>query len=273
MHDPAARWRVGVSTGVAARAGYAPERALEYARAHRFEMLQVYLTAGHAASVEGIEKLAKAALAAGIELLVHAPFNLGCPELAAPRWLEAASRLLGYQDRRTVVSHVDSREPLAAAMAGIEKLREAGLLPAPENAHHADSVDAAAAGWRFFTDVLRAASHTGPVSVTLDIPRLFDRPNHLRDRWQQCLAELRDLALERDLEVLLHLIDCSCEDQSDRRSWCPIGKGLLPWQEILALLGPQLRVTGAILEYEDPDTPLESRERLLSWAGVATGGP
>ena len=69
---------------------------------------------------------------------------------------------------------------------------------------------------------------------------------------------------------MLHLIDSENLDMSVRNDWCPVGRGVIPYEVLLPQIASAVRLNAIILEYEDQENPLASRPFLDKW--LVTGG-
>jgi sugar phosphate isomerase/epimerase len=265
---------IGIATSVARAGGYDAFAALELARAHGFDLLQVYVDRPERYTRQRWRELAREARRAAVRLIVHAPEPFGRPALLQPGFLEVCELLLGEEPRPLVVAHMDAKAPCAAALSAMAALRERGFLPAPENAHRAASQEEALAEWDYYLALIREADDC---VVTLDLPRLFAAENHFGDRWLPALRQWRAVVQAARRPVLLHLIDCRSADQRNRDNWRHLGAGDLPWQLALPLLEGLPHVAGVVLEFEEPRMAVRSlpfaRRMLRRLRGAEGRGP
>jgi hypothetical protein len=66
----------------------------------------------------------------------------------------------------------------------------------------------------------------------------------------------------KNISIILHLID-SYDSSQKRATYCPIGEGYIPYQELFDfILKTNTPVSDIILEFEDKINPIKSRKYL-----------
>jgi hypothetical protein len=112
-----------------------------------------------------------------------------------------------------------------------------------------------------------------------DISRLFDAVLGLtEEEASKLVSDVVQGLGQPDLEipVLLHLIDSTSLDLEHRTHWCPLGTGVIPYDELLKqIFASTTRIEAVIFEFEDKRNPLESLPFLYKCirAGVSVHHP
>ncbi len=246
---------IGVATTVGWNGrAYDTFDALAYARAHGFPLLQVYLNPELVANAGLRQRVVHQAAAAGIHLLGHAPALLGDGPATAPAVTAAARDLLQNEPMKWVVHHFDENLPVAETLAWVERLLADGVIPCVENFHGDAGREAACKHYTNYLELLQTLRARGlEVPAVIDIPRFFDPKLGLThdessDLTVNVLGELARLGVP----VILHLIDTSVADVTQRHRWCPIGAGVIGYDTLLPrALTVGLRVPAVVLEFDD----------------------
>jgi sugar phosphate isomerase/epimerase len=103
------------------------------------------------------------------------------------------------------------------------------------------------------------------VIPVLDLPRLFvpEIFNNF-DSLDLCLKIIEHMAVNTE-HVILHLIDMKNHNHISRDSWCPVGRGLMPYKKIFDFAKQKnIHYDHWVLEYENKELTLESLVYLAS---------
>lgn len=222
--------RVYLASSVAE--GFDLIETVELAERHGFDGVQLYLSEPFL-SERYFNRLLRVIKRAGVGVMVHLP-DVYTSILDGP-----VKRLLAETQPRKALIHY--RDGMAIpAIKGIKT----GL----ENAVFGYE--------REYYDRLLETARGGGYFWAFDVPRIFGEIPGDRGKIHRFLVHLFDRLGSDDV---LHLID-QVDFGRDRELWCPFGEGLLaPYMEyILKFRGP------IVLEYEDIDMALRSRDVLLS---------
>ena len=96
----------------------------------------------------------------------------------------------------------------------------------------------------------------------LDIARLYHASVNLRHKAFPLLDGAFEAFSFIKIPIILHLIDVKSDSQ-ERKSWCPLGQGIIPYTEICGLLVQRkVSVHIVVLEYEDKVNPIASKQFL-----------
>ncbi|MBN2053883.1 hypothetical protein JW905_03100 [bacterium] len=260
---------IGVATSIAASRGYDPLFAAEWAATHRFDLLQVYLTDQRASDRVLLRALARVTGAAAMTCLVHAaePLTGACRERFATTI--RAAHVLAEDGDALLVLHANPETSLQKAMQGALLMKAENIVPAIENYSRPGT---GRNDFAYYLDLLKLLCHHGvPHLAVLDLPRYFNQADLAwAAGWAALRRTISHLAANRT-GIILHLIDTTSTQQSDRTAWCSLGEGILPLKDaLMALLENGVHMIAAILEYEAPDSCLASRATLAQWLGGFT---
>ncbi|GAB4371298.1 MAG: hypothetical protein Kow0042_13980 [Calditrichia bacterium] len=259
---------IGIANSVSANFGYDPLDAIQFAIQSNFSIIQIYLPESIVNDRAQLNRIR--------QLLLSEP-NL-IPYLHADGYLDgefverAYTRLLfefaAELNNSRVIIHFDESTPLEEILKSIERLAQYESPVLLENYFQKSGQENAEKNIRKYMAIFTLAnSRGGAVSLfpVLDLPRFFHKNLQMEnDQALQWCYQLFNYFGNRQIPVLLHLIDCR-EASQERRGYCPIGEGYLPYQEIFSFIKKTApTIEGIILEYEDKINPLKSRENLLS---------
>lgn len=256
--------QLGISSGVAAYAGFEPLIGLNLAISHQFSWFQVFLSDSMAAEEHAVQRFHELAKKHRINLLVHAASQLGAISPATLARLSVIVPKLSAPGQPLLVCHYNGDLSVAEALAALHQLTAAGLHPALENYSRAGRGPEDSSG---YGKLIQKALITGlPITVVLDLPRFFNRRDFPAAQGIACLKKLLLTLTDLNPELILHLIDTDSEQQGDRSQWRPIGQGRLPLHECwLLLLANGWQLKAVILEYERIDLCLQSRATVAQW--------
>lgn len=261
--------RIGVASSVSLDKGtFDSLIALDYAARNGFSPVQLYLDSRIIESPPAREEVRARARAHRLTIMLHAPGLLKLPEVGNEPTIQAALELLADESYRRVVYHYDETQPVEQSMAATESLCAAGITPCIENFHQLGGAVSARRHYEQFLDLLLATSKKSlPVVPVFDIPRAFHPGLELTadDASRLTIDVLRRIG-SMGLPVLLHLIDTRGPRQI-RSEWCALGDGMIPYAQIFRSTADIVRFDDVILEYEDRENPLPSRDFLQSLFG------
>jgi hypothetical protein len=261
---------IGVATSVAAASGFDPLETLAYAHRHRFPLVQPYLDARVVGDAALRRRVSDRARELGIDLLWHAPGLLRADPATSPALFAAIGGSPDQPASKRVVYHFDETLPVAETLRLVGELHRAGVRACVENYHQLGGPEAGRRHYRNYLELFRQAGEAGlaPVGV-IDIPRVFDARLGLSpEEAGRLTAEVLGRLGELGVRVVLHLIDSTNPDMAERRDWCPVGRGVIPYPALLTAVQPE----AVVLEYEDPQNPLDSRPFLASVFGAGEAG-
>lgn len=258
--------RIGVTSSVSCDNGcFNPLAALDYAALNGFSLVQLYLDAQLITDQPARERIVECAQKYHLSSIIHAPGLLKVPDATDQLGVRAALHLLTCEKRPRVVYHFDETQSVEKSLAIIESLCAMGIIPCIENFHQLRGADKARQNYEKYLTLLsqidKRSLHAIPV---IDIPRVFHVALELADEDAYALTiEVLQRIGAMEFPVLFHLIDVKCRDQK-RDQWCPVGQGIIPYSRIFREIAHLVRCDDIVLEFEDRENPLSSREFLQS---------
>jgi hypothetical protein len=262
--------RIGVASSVSFKDGtFDPLVALDYAARNGFSPVQLYLDSQIVTDRGARENVLACARKHRLPIMLHAPGLLKLPEASEASIVSAAFELFAHENtRRRVVYHFDEIQSVEASLAITKLLCELDIVPCIENFHQLRGVKDARRNYAKYLDLLsRIRDRSLPAIPVIDVPRTFHEALELTDE-EACSLTIDVLRRIGSMEfpVLFHLIDTRFRRHA-RSDWCPLGEGIIPYARIFRETAGQIRCDDVVLEFEDLENPLPSREFLKSLAG------
>ena len=197
-----------------------------------------------------------------LTLIAHAPATLKWANVLDDSINSAIKNLLALESKALVVHHFDETVHFEEALNCLQYLHDQGFTTCLENFFIREA-ETSEKSFRDYLLLLREAKGRSiELMPVFDIPRLYDS--------QVKLAHMAHLLIENALNVfksietpiILHLID-TYNDAQIRSSWCPLGRGIIPYTNILQQLKQyKIPIHMVILEFEDRINPIESKQFL-----------
>ena len=231
--------------------------ALAFAIANDFRSIQYYLSPSLSKDRQKILRLARESFDANIEIICHGPSPLNdLPP--TPDLITAVKDLFSFQKDPALLLHHDPSCDIDSALSTAKLIADSGVSILLEN-FYPKTINPDLAIASYIELLRKAESALVPLTPVFDIPRLFIRWIANDHDPMQLSKRLIDGISGSGKSIVLHMIDSSSADQ-DRPSWRPIGMGSIPYDEILSYIEHSgIKVSTAVLEYEDKASALESR--------------
>ena len=197
-----------------------------------------------------------------LALIAHAPATLKWTNVSDDSINSAVTNLLASESKALIVHHYDETVPFEETLKCLQYLRDRGFTPCLENFFMRGAETSEKSLRDYLLLLMEAKDRSIELMPVFDIPRLYDS--------QIKLAHMADLLIENALNVfklietpiILHLID-TYNDAQLRSSWCPLGRGIIPYTNILQQLKQRkIPIYMVILEFEDRINPIESKQFL-----------
>ncbi|KMQ52067.1 hypothetical protein CHISP_1056 [Chitinispirillum alkaliphilum] len=244
---------IGIASSVSAHCGYDPFDTLSYAVKNNISSVQLYLDRSLMQSPSDIDRLSQIAKESNISLVCHSPEFLN-RKTTKDTLIDGMNRLLKHQQQRAMIVHFDSEVGFEEITEIVKELNHKNIVPYLENFYPAgDEYRFLSSFSRFNSVFALSAQEKLQIVPVIDIPRLFIS-NIVENFDPLLLTKLLFTTLsEHEYEPVLHLIDFTDFSQN-RDSWCPVGKGKMPYREIFSFLKREgITPTLSILEFEQKE--------------------
>lgn len=256
--------RIGVASSISlTNATFDPLAALGYAAQNHFSPVQIYLDDQVVKDRRARKNVLARVQKYDLPIMLHAPGLLKLPEATDAEIVAAALELLVCESSRRVVYHFDETQSVEESLAIVESLCALGIVPCIEKFHQLRGVDRARQNYANYLDLLsRIRDRSIEVVSVVDVPRTFHEAleSTIEDACALTIDLLRRIG-SMEYSILFHLIDAKSAAQS-RSDWCPLGKGIIPYSRIFREVAGEIRCDDVVLEFEDYESPLPSREFL-----------
>jgi sugar phosphate isomerase/epimerase len=236
-----------------------PARTLSFCRDNAIGVCQIYTDSRILDDPGYLTELRESALKLDVALISHSPLPLNGN--LSETLIAAVGELLAYQNEKKLVVHFDESQDLENSICAVQRLNLHGLAACVENYFASTEQTSVLRTVDSFNAVFRAAKNRNlKVCPVLDLPRLFVS-DIVRAHDSLSLAkQMMENASRFSGSAMFHFIDFADLGQS-RSKWCAIGKGLMPYNEIIAAAKKNnLMTRECILEFETPQLVLQSLE-------------
>jgi len=245
-----------------------PEKIIQFAYEHEFYgPLQVYLDEQARRKATIIKELAQKY---NIPLICHS--LLGTRKLTPEELrdeIDVAVHILEGQEEKMIVFHYDPTWSREEFEKYLYEFNSSGLVPCIENP---------VADNRVYSKYLSALQHAVNQQIkfylVIDFGKIFTQERgefaFSQEESMEVLNTLLEFAEKNSIPLILHMMDSKSINFKDRRYWCPLGEGLIPYRErILPLLrGHRDLIKANILEYEDSEQLISS---FHNWRSLIFG--
>jgi tetratricopeptide (TPR) repeat protein len=265
-HDLVLENTFGVATSVAGPPNFDAQKATNYAVEQKMKWLQIYAAEDLFRNRSLRTHLSQSCQAANIKVIVHVSDPLGDRIELDEFQLAAIDELFGPQSEKYIVIHFDERLSVSESVRGVKEWVNRGYILCLENYHTLKGQDEAKRAYNKYLEVIEMSleNREGHIAAVLDIARAYHSDLDLGPEatkiWEKIFEKLTALKCR----ILLHLIDTS-DAKSKRKSWCPLGKGIIPYEDLLLLLFSKSYPEALIFEFEDMENPLKSRANIRSF--------
>ena len=238
-------------------------KTLSFAHDGLFDGVQIFLRPDW--DRDYVEAIGAALRSFYLEPILHWPQKLSLSR-AADTYLLALSRaFFGQRDGGPIVMHFDGSLPVSETVAALNKVTEAGFLPALENTI---GVSEDALSRRYIEKYVAALVKAERACACIDIPRLWCSKNGPVNEALSRLAFIVGGLSALVEPAMLHLIDTKNEKQ-ERNDWCCLGEGIIPWDDVGATLKVSgIQVKHVILEFEETEMTQKSFSFLERWCSA-----
>ncbi|MEJ2049596.1 MAG: hypothetical protein P8Y60_07110, partial [Calditrichota bacterium] len=257
---------IGIANSVSANFGYDIFDALKYKELSNFDLIQIYLSKDILENKDTLNKLYDYLHESdGSTAYFHAEGFLNREFLQSEYSNCLFDFILRFEGSKLIL-HFDEKAQLEDLLEIISELSEKDSRLYLENFFQFTGKINAEKNIRKYLALFTLANsqqlHLSPV---IDIPRFFNAALQFKaeEALQWCF-ELLNYFGNRGILMLLHLIDAFNSTQ-ERNSYCSIGEGYIPYDNILKfMVKTRAPIEGIILEFEDKINPLKSRDYLNS---------
>lgn len=246
-----------------------PLVAISYAAQHAFSPVQVYLDNRLVMNRIVRKNVLTTARKCSVPIMLHAPCLLRLPEATEASVIRAARELLTVELPPRVVYHFDETRPVEESLAATAAVFDMGIVPCVENFHQRGGAANARRNYAEYLELFsRIRGLAVPAIPVIDVPRVYHTKLRLTNEaaFAVIVEVLRSIG-SMEFPVLLHLIDSTSRRQA-RCDWCPVGEGIIPYTRIFRGVAGVVRFDDVVLEFEDRDNPIPSREYLYSLASM-----
>ncbi len=256
---------IGVANSVSANHNFDPLDALAYAKQSNFDSIQIYLNDDLLSDEKELKKIKKANFP---KSFYHAE-GLYNTEFAESDYKKKLYSFLAEIETPNFISHFDETSSIDSLIKLTEELSKGGVRIYLENYFSLDGKEDAEKNLKKYLALFTLSSNFGnPIYPVLDIPRLFNKKvGFTVQESMEWTFQLVNFFGNRRMPILFHLIDATTDDQP-RSSFCTLGEGYIPYDEIFNFLKKtRPAIESIILEYEDKINPLNSREFIQKYYG------
>ncbi len=252
---------LAVATSISRDRGFDPLDAIAYAKDKEFKGFQAFIDQQ---IIEDAELRRQVRTECEDEenhltLIAHAPATLKWANVSDDSINSAIRDLLASESKALVVHHYDETVRFEETLKCLQYLRDQGFTPCLENFF----MSGAETSEKSFRDYLFLLKEAKDRSIELmpvfDIPRLYESQVKLAHLLIEMALDVFELI---ETPIILNLID-TYNDAKLKSSWCPLGRGIIPYTNILQQLKQRkIPIHMIILEFEDRINPIESKEFL-----------
>jgi len=258
---------IGIANSVSSNFGYDPLDALRFAHQSKFDFLQVFINNELLNQEDRLEILIQESKAnPNSRVYIHAEGLLN------KQWLksEYTRKFLNFLERieeNHFIIHFDEGAALEEILEVIHSLSRMNRTIYLENYFQSNGTHDAEKNMRKYLAIFTLSNNPGqPICLypVLDIPRFFHKKLGLdKDAALSWCFQMLNYFDNRKIPILLHLIDAKEQDQK-RSSFCPVGEGYIPYDQIFGFIKKiQPLLSGIVLEFEDKLNTLKSRDNLM----------
>lgn len=258
---------IGIANSVSANFDFDPLDTIKFAKQANFDVIQIYLNQHILDDEKLLAKIQKHQNAFK-KVYYHAEgfFNKDFPN---GEYYQKLIRFLKNIENSNYILHFDEKIDIDKLFKLTDDLSADGIKIFIENYFQKSSKAASEKNIKKYTALFTLVNTVENIIFpVLDIPRLFHKKLRLKktDALEWCY-QLLNFFGNRNIPILLHLIDSKDRDQS-RTSFCAVGEGYIPYQEIFDFIKKtKPPISDIILEFEDKINPVASRsfiqEQLL----------
>ena len=229
--------------------------ALAYAVENNFKGLQIFMNERMVNDVALRESVRSLCESSSLALVAHAPATLSKFNLLQNPVDSAAMDLFAPNSRILLVHHYDETVTVEESLECLQFLHDRGITTCLEN-YFALGADTSESCFNEYLQlIIEAETRDLGIVPVLDIARLYHARVNLRRTALILLNRLFEMLASIKIPIILHLIDVKSDSQ-ERRFWCPIGQGIIPYSEIFGqLVRRKVSVHMVVLEYEDKVNP------------------
>ncbi|OGF68036.1 MAG: hypothetical protein A2Y62_08295 [Candidatus Fischerbacteria bacterium RBG_13_37_8] len=252
--------RIGVANSISIETGFDPVDAIEYAKRHHFELVQIFLNPELLSKPEILERI-RVEQSSFHNIYFHASgyFNV---DFFNSKYRDLLYSCIASFNTPHFIIHFDENYDFVQTLY---LAKEGSVIDKIYIENYFNSIGKSASFKNISRYIELFASNFAGIELlpVVDIPRFFHAKTGFSiDESLQQFAELITGISRINLPVLLHIIDCNDPMQS-RESFCSVGEGYIPYPQIIDLLNQSdIIIEGIILEYEDKINPLSSRNLL-----------
>ncbi len=251
---------LGIANSVSSNFGYDPLDTIQFASQSQFGIIQIYLSEQMVEDAKLMKQLHHDLKAADFSLVYfHLEGYLNQQQVKESYFSKIIQLLEPYEEPKFVI-HFDENEGLEEMLDVVGHLSENNGRYYLENYFQGKGKEDAEKNIRKYMALFTLAnSQEIHLLPALDLPRFFREDiKFTRDEALQWCFQIINFFGNRQIPILFHWIDVK-DRQQDRLSFCPMGEGIIPYEEILNFINKtQPQVEAAILEYEDKINPLKS---------------
>jgi len=260
VHPP-----IGVANSVSANHKFDPLDAIKYAHQSNFEAIQIYLNKDVLADSKTLDKLRKEDQT---RMFYHAE-GLYNDAFWGTAYQKSLFEFLGTLENPNFITHFDETSSIDSLIKLTETVSKENVRIYLENYFSLEGKENAEKNLKKFLALFTLSSNFGnPIYPVLDLPRLFKKEvGFTIQEGIEWTFQMVNFFGNRRIPMLLHLIDATSEEQQ-RSSFCTLGEGYMPYNEIFNFLQKtRPNIEAIIFEFEDKVNPLNSRDFILSYYG------
>lgn len=249
---------IGVANSISANFDFDPLDTINFAKRENFGSVQIYLNDDLVQNRSTLKKIQQQEN--NFEKFFYHAEGMLNPDFLDSEYQKLLYRFLEGSQHSNYILHFDENIEIDKLLSLVENLKMEEITLYIENFFSHKNKDNAEKNIKKYMALFTLTNnfHENILPV-LDIPRLFHQNLCFTiDQALEWCYQLLNFFGNKNIPVLLHLIDCKEASQS-RFSYCPIGEGYIPYQEIFDfLVKTAAPVSNIILEYEDKINPVVS---------------
>ncbi|KPK29007.1 MAG: hypothetical protein AMJ61_00545 [Desulfobacterales bacterium SG8_35_2] len=253
---------LGVANSISANFEYDPLDTAHFAKQEGFKSIQIYLRENWLEDHALLDKIKK--IEPDFEfVLYHAEGFLNI-DFPATGYFNQLYLLLNSISQKNYLIHFDENIEIDKLLLLVEKLKFNSIKIFVETYFNNTGKDEAEKNIKKYMALFTLTkTQEKNLLPALDIPRFFHKKLGFSvDEALGWCYQLFNFFGNKDIPILLHLID-SHDSSQKRATYCPIGEGYIPYQELFDFISKtNTPVSDIILEFEDKINPLKSRKYM-----------
>lgn len=250
---------IGIANSVSVNFDFDPLDTIKYAKQESFEVIQIYLSQellNNQKIIDGLHKQENE-----FKMIYYHADGFFNKEFPTSDYFNSLIRFLQTTTQPNYILHFDENINIEKLFDLTDKLTSVGIKIYIENYFQKSKKENAEKNIKKFTALFTLTNTVEDVIFpVIDIPRFFHKNlGFKKDEALKWCFQLFNFFSNKNIPILLHFIDCKDTTQS-HHSYCPIGEGYLPYEEIFEFMKKtRPSISDIILEFEDKINPVVSR--------------